>query len=313
MKKGISFIIVTFLLVFAVTQASYGWQGRMAGMGDPYGLVVDPSDFIIHPSKLKHEDKVKYKFHYRFNYTEVSEWNYDYNLIDPGTGSVDSYYNYDTDGDRQTHNGTLGATFPAGDGSMGIFITYGGQWGDYSGDVNYDAGFGPFIASHEFESDLSNPSLKLVYSWPVNSVDLGVEAGVAYHSEENETIQTDQFSNVYVNWYSSAIIDRRTFHTYMVPYDSEYWTAFFKGSIAGTYNRTDLAFTVGGGGIFAGDNTYLYQWTGNGDHFEMDGDVEGWETRADFWLRYHQNDRTSFPFMVRVQYQRKTRDGAGPN
>ncbi len=52
MKKVVITMIGLLLLVFALSGISYGWQGRMGGMGDPYGLVEDESDYLINPAGI---------------------------------------------------------------------------------------------------------------------------------------------------------------------------------------------------------------------------------------------------------------------
>ncbi|MBW2182107.1 MAG: hypothetical protein JRG81_17320 [Deltaproteobacteria bacterium] len=52
MKKQMLLLVLVLLSVFLVFGSSLAWQGRMAGMGDPYGLTPDESDFLIHPSLI---------------------------------------------------------------------------------------------------------------------------------------------------------------------------------------------------------------------------------------------------------------------
>ncbi len=52
MKKQMALIVFVLLSVFLIFGSSFAWQGRMAGMGDPYGLTPDDSDFLIHPALI---------------------------------------------------------------------------------------------------------------------------------------------------------------------------------------------------------------------------------------------------------------------
>jgi len=52
MKRTPLLIVVLTFLVFSMAGIAHGWQGRMAGMGDPYGLIKDESDFLIHPAGI---------------------------------------------------------------------------------------------------------------------------------------------------------------------------------------------------------------------------------------------------------------------
>ncbi len=43
----------------------------------------------------------------------------------------------------------------------------------------------------------------------------------------------------------------------------------------------------------------------------MDGGVSGWSIESDFWLRYALSKDLSLPFLARIGFQKKTRDGSG--
>jgi hypothetical protein len=133
MKAKSLFIVIIGFLVLSLAGVSYGWQGRMAGMGDPYGLVVDESDFLIHPAKIANGKGINFYSNYRFNYTDVMDWNYTKDFLSgPFLGTLP----YRTSGDEWEHNGLLGVAFPAGPGRMGFFFEYVGKRGDYDGDMN---------------------------------------------------------------------------------------------------------------------------------------------------------------------------------
>jgi hypothetical protein len=99
----------------------------------------------------------------------------------------------------------------------------------------------------------------------------------------------------------------------MIPYNSSYCEALFKGSLDGTVGPLDLEFTLRGGFLFGGNNEYVYETqtpVGNTvDYFDLDGSVEGWRLGGDLWIRYPLAADRSLPFLVRIDYQEKTRDG----
>src|SRR4030042_1992846 len=123
MGKRILFLMILPALVLALAGVSYGWQGRMGGMGDPFGLLADESDFLIHPAKITKGEGIKFYGDYRFLYTGVTDWIYKvdgYNFV-----SLSSFTsNSDISGDEQQHDALLGAAFPLGPGRMGLFFTY---------------------------------------------------------------------------------------------------------------------------------------------------------------------------------------------
>ncbi len=74
MSKRILFVVLLPVLVFALAGVSYSWQGRMGGMGDPFGLVADESDYLIHPAKIAKGEGIRFYGDYRFTYTGVTKW-----------------------------------------------------------------------------------------------------------------------------------------------------------------------------------------------------------------------------------------------
>jgi hypothetical protein len=101
-----------------------------------------------------------------------------------------------------------------------------------------------------------------------------------------------------------------------LPYDSRYWEALFKGSLEGKVGPLDLEVTLRGGVLFGGGNKYTYELQvpiGTPTYsFDLNGDVTGWRIGGDLWARYPLANGLSLPFLVRVDYQEKTRDGDGP-
>jgi hypothetical protein len=104
----------------------------------------------------------------------------------------------------------------------------------------------------------------------------------------------------------------------MYPYKSKYWEALFKSSLDGKVGPLDLEFTLRGGFdfSFSGTNKWYFEYQtpiGTLDNkYDMKGGVQGWRIGGDLWLRYPLAKDLSLPFLVRVDYQDKTRDGDGP-
>ena len=67
MKKTLFLFMILSFLVFSLAGIAYSWQGRMAGMGDPYGLIMDESDFLIHPAGIAKGKGINFYGNYRFN------------------------------------------------------------------------------------------------------------------------------------------------------------------------------------------------------------------------------------------------------
>ncbi len=306
MKKGLLFLVVIPFLVFTLAGPSYAWQGRMGGMGDPYGLLEDEADFLIHPAKIATGEGVRFYGNYRFTYTGVTDWDYDLDWFNPA-GALTDYYHFDTSGDEYSHDALLGAGFPLGPGRMGIFFSYDGKRGDYDGDEDI-LGTSNY-AEYDLRSDLDDFSLRLLYGLPVGGFSLGGEIQLAYRQEKNESFW-------YVTDLSSGELNQWALPYCFLPYDSEYWEALLKGSIEGEIGPADVEFTLRGGFIFGGTTNYEYERqlpVGTPvNRFELDGDVEGWQIGGDLWVRYPLADGLALPFLVRIDFQEKTRDGDGP-
>ncbi len=301
MKKSCLFFVIFGFLVFSLAGVSYGWQGRMAGMGDPYGLVADESDFLIHPAKIANGKGINFYGGYRFNYTGVTDWSYNLDRFNPA-GTLIGFYNYDTSGQEYKHNALLGAAFPLGMGRMGLFFEYAGKRGDYDG--NEDILGVSNYTDYDLKSKLDNFALRLLYGIPICGFKLGGEFQLAYRKEENRNSIPG-----YLNYLVGTTFAERNLTPFQLPYNSKYWEALLKGSLEGKVGPADVEFTLRGGFIFSGDNSLvLTQTTG---FFDSSGDVKGWNIGGDFWLRYPLANDLSLPFLVRIDYQAKTRNGEG--
>ena len=294
MKKVFLFLTLLPLLIIGLASTSYGWQGRMGGMGDPYGLVQDESDFLIHPAKIANGKGVRFYGDYRFTYTGVLDWNAEYS----------GFTNFSTSGQEYRHDALLGAAFPLGSGRMGFFFEYSGKRADYDG---ADSGW---PSTYTLTSDLDNVALRLLYGLPVGSFNLGGEVQFAYRQEENKTSWYTG-DGVFSNYFGFGnYLYRPSIMSFMVPYDSNYWETLFKGSLEGKVGSLDLELTLRGGFVFGGDNQFDYALPII-EYAKLDGNVSGWRIGGDLWLRYPLNDSLTLPFLVRIDYQEKTRDGDG--
>jgi hypothetical protein len=320
MGKRILFLMILSVLVFALAGVSYGWQGRMGGMGDPFGLVADESDYLIHPAKIAKGEGVRFYGDYRFNYTGVLEWDADVDRFSPA-GVLTSIFNREGEGDEQRHEFLLGSSFPLGPGRMGLFLTYQGLRGDTTGKQPewYPPAAPFYFDRYELLSDHDNFAFRLLYGLPVGGFKLGGEVQIAHRDEENRTEYDEDFGGgsrwLWTNYPFGGIGSYRNLFFFMLPYDSQYWETLFKGSLEGKVGPLDLEFTLRGGFDFGGENTYEYGRAPNGtldQAFDAKGDVTGWRIGGDLWLRYPLAEDLSLPFLVRVDYQDKTRDGDGP-
>jgi hypothetical protein len=323
MGKRILFIMILPMLVFALAGVSYGWQGRMGGMGDPYGLVADEADFLIHTAKIAKGEGVKLYGDYRFLYTGVLEWDYEMDIFTPA-GVLYAVFNREGEGEEQRHEVLLGSSFPLGPGRMGLFFTYQGMRGDATGEQPewYPPAVPIYYDEYELISDLDNFAFRLLYGLPVGGFNLGGEVQFAYRQEENKALYDEDYGSgvrdLYTNYFWGGLYDYENLFPFMLPYDSQYWEALFKGSLEGKVGPLDLEFTLRAGFLFGGDNQYeckdVYPIPPGNLYaaFDAKGDVTGWRIGGDVWLRYPLAGDLSLPFLVRVDYQAKTRDGDGP-
>ncbi len=302
MSKRVLILVLLPALVFVLAGVAQAWQGRMAGMGDPYGLVADESDYLIHPAKIAYGQGVRFYGDYRFTYTGVTDWDVDNEIL----GSERSF---DMSGNESRHNALLGGAFPLWLGRMGIFFTYDGERGAFDGDL------GPGATSYivERHTGLDSFALRLLYGLPLGSFKLGAELGFAYCQEEQRQFwyQTDlSAADQNFPWPNFDV-----FAPPFIPYDSAYWEIPFKAGVDGKVGPLDLEFTLRGGWIVSGDNTLAIETqapvgvvTSSGD---LDGDVTGWRIGADLWARYPLSEGVALPFLFKIDYRQKSRDGGG--
>jgi hypothetical protein len=306
MKKQMVVVVIGLLSVFLIFGSSLAWQGRMAGMGDPYGLVHDESDMLIHPAMIMNSSGTRFYTHYRFTYTDVMDWDYKWDFSN-GTTEF-----FKASGDEYKHETLIGSAFKLGSGRMGIFFTFENQSGDYDGEIDPHS-LGPDEKEFGLESDKSDFALSLLFGFPIDCIYLGFEAGLAYHNEENEVFQ-EYAGYESTNFLYYIILYPNTWsniYTYMIPYDSKYYETFMKASVASELGcNADFGLTLNGGYIFSGDNEFNSEDDNFPElDFEMDGEIEGWSIGGDFWFRYKVDKSLSLPFLVSAGYQEKIKDG----
>ncbi len=299
--------VFLILLFFAVMAApAQAWQGRMAGVGDAYGLIEDESDYLTHPAVIAMGKGFNAYGHYRLTYNKTAKWDYSRNV-------PDDYISFKADGYEWKNEGLLGTVFQVGAGRMGVFFEYVGVNGKYKGDENeiYE-GDDYYYYTFKMKYRLDNYALRLIYGLPVGAVNLGAEIQLAYRNEKKETSMLDfdwNEGNVIKN-YPWGVNDNPWYNLfpYMIPYRSKYWEAQGKLSAAGMLGAAKYAFTLKGGLPFASDNKY----TGGDDEdgiMNWEGKVKGFNIGGDFWLRVPLSNAVALPFVVSAGYSQIKRDG----
>lgn len=304
-----SFIVIAIIISGACIfcGASYAWQGRMAGMGDPYGLVEDESDFLINPAKIADGQGIRHYGNYRFTYTDTLEWK----IRTRGVTLPPSSTSANATGDEYRHDVLLGAGIPAGAGRLGFFFGYSGKRSDF--DVNTRTPSIGIGFNSDMTSDFDDFALRMLYGQALSN-DLKIGAGIqlAYRTENNHysTSAVGVASGFFgINDFSGNLMQ------FMLPYDSQYWEVLVNTGLEKDFGAFKTGVTIRGGSIFAGDNgwsnrsTIAFSNTNTG--FNIGGDTDGWKIGGDLWLRYYYSQSLSFPFLVRLDYSEKSRSGAG--
>jgi hypothetical protein len=313
MRKSCLLLGILGFLVLSMAVPAYSWLGRMGGMEDPFGLVQDESDFLIHPAGIAQGQGVKFYGDYRFAFTDVTDWDIKLSQFNTGGALVDLLH-FDTSGHEYKHNALVGTAFPFGGGRMGFFFTYDGMRGDYDGNV--DAfGINNF-AAYDLRKNFDNFALRFLYGRTVGGVDVGFELGAAYRDEQQKTWwnQTD-LSVGTQNYIWSWNVPERSLFPFMIPYDSRYWELLWKMGMAVKLAPLTIEASLRGSAIVSSDNDYKYLYqspVGNpGYNADMNGDVTGWRIGSDIWMRYPGGGGLTFPVLFSFDYAEKKRDGNG--
>ncbi len=312
LKRHLLLFLLGLLSVFLIFEPSLAWQGRMAGMGDPYGLIQDESDMLIHPAMIMNSSGTRFYTHYGFSYTDVMDWDYKWNMDFGGVG-VELSHDFIASGDEYKHEALIGSSFNLCSGRMGVFFTYENLNGEYDGENDRNA-FGFNATDFDLDSDNDDFTLSLVFGFPIDAIDIGFEAGCAYHNGEDKTSQEFlglESTNPVFGIMLFPLFAWSNIYIYMIPYDSEYYETFLKLSIASKLGRNaEFGLTFRGGYILSDENELDSEDDVYGYKTKMDGDVEGWSLGGDFWLRYKVDESFSLPFLVSAGIQKKVRDGA---
>ncbi len=301
MKKSVlSMAVLLFVLFLAVP--SMAWQGRVAGAGDAAGLIEDESDFLIHPAAIASGKGFNAYGYYRLTYEKAKSW--DYSASAPSLGVT---YPYAADGRSWKNEGQVGAAFNLGAGRMGVFFDYTGVRGKYSGDEIYAGFSGPGFHNFDLENQTDNFAIRAIYGLPLGPVKVGAELQVAYLNEQQEHVFNDE---LYKN-YPWGAEDNPALNLlpYMIPFDSKYWEAQAKASVAGAAGPATYAFTLRGGLPFGGDNEYVSEYEEYS--FTAEGKVKGFNVAGDLWVRVPVSERMALPFVVSAGYRKIERDGSG--
>ena len=310
MKKCFWLFAAVGLLAVLAAAPGYAWQGRMAGMGDVYGLVEDESDFLTHPAGIAAGKGVNFYFDARAKYNETTKWDYS---LSEANGSHAYSYSFGADGDEWYGEGLIGVAFPVGTGRAGIFFDYAGnaiRRGKYNGSEVYASLSGSSdLSSFDLKNDNDNYTIRFLYGMPVApDFRLGAELQVSYKDE----ILTESFyttHSFYQNYLWNTINPYYNLLPYGIPYDSQYLEAQAKLSAEGMIGPAKVSFTVKAGRPFGGINKYNY-FNDNLDEVRMEGDVEGWNAGIDFWARYPLTNDLVVPIVISAGHKQIEKDGS---
>ena len=299
MRKNWILLLVVFF-VLALAGGATAFEGRMAGMADPYGLVQDDSDFFIHPSKIADGEGIIYYGYYKFTYTDVSHWNW------KASGLAFNGAESGVSGDKVGNDVLVGAALPLGAGRFGLFFNYTGTSGDFDGN-DMLTGWPKLHISE----DADNFTFRAIYGVPLGgSLKFGAEAQLSYHTEDTGTLKrhSEGSYQAFVENYMWDVIQ------FVNPHDANYWDFQLKAGIQGDIGSAAFGVTFRGGSIFSDDNKVYFlraDTYGTGSLLDLRGNVEGYNAGGDIWWRYPVNDRLALPFLFKIDYKEKTYT-AGP-
>ena len=334
-------LLLAVSMVLALWGGAYAWEGRMGGMGDPYGLVSDESDLFILPTRIVDGTGIQYYGDVRFMYHDLSDMNWNARLSgslgflgDTITG-VDFGGSWGSSGNVWDYSTRVGVTLPAGTGRLGLFFKYTGQRGSYDGTQTLAGsidglGSASAVSSYNMRSDYDDFNFRITYGRPLGSdLRIGGEIQVGYHQETNKyrsslnSLQVLDSVGDPVGIPALALQMENDFlgtlFPFMKPFDSSYWEMLFKAGVEGHFGPAWIGMDVRGGPLFGGDNTWSQSMNGavlntdgttiysGAQSFRLKGDVSGWKLGGDFWLRVPVSDSLSVPFSVTVDYLEKTR------
>lgn len=320
MKRSFVTILVVSFIAFALADIADSWQGRMAGFGDPYGLVEDESDLLIHPALIAGGKGTNYYLHNRLTYRDVGHWNLSVDEFNRA-GALIARFPFETSGEEKELNSLLGTAFPVGKGRMGLFAEYTGLRGFYEGRENQPVGAGALFHQFNMGDDLDTVVLRLLYGLPVNKWKIGAEVQLGHVNEEreNEFIADQGGGNVAIltnfpeaSFSFAGFNPELNLFPFMIPYRSKYWELLLKGSVHRPIGPSKLSWTVWSGFILSGNNRFEFtELSGLIGFKEKDGEIKGWRIGTDLFWRFALGERLWLPLMLRAGYQRKERNGTG--
>ncbi len=150
-------------------------------MDNPFGLVDDESDFLIHPAAIAAGKGTTYYATYQFTYDRIADMNFHTSFTEPGEEPTP--YPYDSNGHDLKSECQAGMVFPAAQGRVGIFLEYTRDRGDFEGDQWSTPGIG---FTYDMASDSDDYTLRLIYGMPVRGCLAGAELQVSSRVEKNE-------------------------------------------------------------------------------------------------------------------------------
>ncbi len=300
--RGRSALFITILLLLAMSSAAMAWEGRMAGMSDPYGLISDESDFLVHPAVLADSKGTQYYAFYKFLYKPTNDLDLD---IRSPLGVLEAWMpmmlpaNFHASGDVMENEALVGTSFALGTGRMGIFIGYRGTQGDFDSSTQNILTGTPDI--YNADTGLDNFAVRVLYALPIgDKLKFGAEFQLSYQQEDNTITETrfgiDSVNSVYARLFPMA-----------PPRNADFIEALFKTGVQGEFGRDKIAVTARGGALLSSNNSLDYaavnSSTGRTESGNFNGDVGGWSVGGDFWLRHQVSDALALPFVVRGDYQ----------
>jgi hypothetical protein len=316
MKKSMSIFIFLVVIIVLCVVSAQAWQGRMAGMGDIYGLVEDESDFLTHPADIAVGKGFTFYSNMYYGVQTTDRFSYSYAVHDPAYDPANPFFslwdaNYDAAGRESRYGGLLGGAFPLGAGRVGVFFQYTGLDGSLRGDradTVYWGGnshmFPPLLFDQK--NKLDDVALRILYGIPASTnLKLGVEFKIDYKKEKNQTF-IDIYTNALTGW-SDGGYDLLHLG---VPYDSEYYEASMKASLETMIGSAKTSFTARGGIPFSTKNNY-YHAASTYYGVDNDGEINGHTIGADVWVRLPINNSLSLPILVKYDYKKVNRKAEG--
>lgn len=315
MEKRVWSVLIVFLFVFSLAGVAHSWQGRMAGMGNPFGLVMDESDFLIHPSEIADGKGVTFYGNYRFNWLDVTNSNYTMRQFDMSTGALVNRFPFRTTGDEKQHDALVGAALPLGPGRLGVFFQYAGGYADFNGHEFISNSYNKYT----FDDSNNSFTLRALYGIPMGALKLGSEFQIGYQKATNmDTFYLNNGSQVFLNDIIGAHIPELNTFPFQFPYDSKWGNMGFKSSLEGPLGPGKLSATARGGFIFSGTNdlhyrNFLPMVPAVQESINFRGNVQGWNVGGDLWWRTSLGNGLSLPLELSVDYDDEEWDGEGVN